>query len=277
MKFFVSYATKDEKWAKWVVWELTNAKQRYRSIAQFQDFAPGMNFIERMRKAAEAESTLALFSPHYFQSDYCQQELDAALTGARNRLLPVRIAPCDPGAFLQNRIHIDLVDKSNDEAREALLSGVEAYVSQTLKAKEEHGFRQRPIFPGTPSAQEPPSVKVPKQEIGHPLKVLFLAPEVGGGVAPRRQLREMQNGTVQVRNAAAIRFKGVFHVHVNTLFEELNRESPHVFHFSGKQSGGDILMRTEAGTLTTVSDTALAGMFQSLDQGLRLVIIDTCY
>jgi len=87
----------------------------------------------------------------------------------------------------------------------------------------------------------------------------------------------MEGAVAQARHAASIRFKGVFDVHVNTLFEELNRESPDVFHFSGKQSGGDILMRTEKRTLTTVSDMALAGMFQSLDQGLKLVIIDTCF
>jgi hypothetical protein len=29
--------------------------------------------------------------------------------------------------------------------------------------------------------------------------------------------------------------------------------------------------------LTTISDTALAGMFRSLDRGLKLVVIDTCF
>lgn len=106
--------------------------------------------------------------------------------------------------------------------------------------------------------------------------MLFLAPEVGG-LSPRNQFSEMKRAVSQVRQAGSIRFKGVFHVHVNTLFEELNRESPDIFHFSGKQSGGDILMRTEGGALTTVSDLALAGMFQSLDQDLKLVVIDTCF
>jgi hypothetical protein len=275
MKFFISYAGKDEKWAKWVVWELENAKQRFRCIAQFRDFAPGMNFMEKMRKAAEAESTLALFSGRYFKSNYCTQELDAALTGTRNRLLPVRIEPCDPGAYLRNRIHIDLVAKPRDLAREALLNGVEAYVTQTLKAGKDRGFRQRQDFPGPAQTPVHRAVAVEGAVIGATLHVLFLAPAVGG-LSPRKQLREMQSAVSQARNAAAIRFKGVFHVHVNTLFEELNRESPQVFHFSGKQSGGDILMKTEAGNLTTISDMALAGMFQSLDQGLKLVVIDTC-
>jgi hypothetical protein len=275
-KFFVSYAGEDVKWAQWIVWELENAKPRYRCIAQFRDFAPGMNFIQKMRQAAEADCTLALFSPHYFRSTYCQQELDAALTGDASRLLAVRVKPCDPGAYLRNRIYIDLADKSIDEARNALLSGVEAYLTLTRKRSGKPGFRQRPVFPG-PMQEETPAPIHPSVSIAEgPLKVLFLAPHVGG-LTPRAQLQAIKRSVAQARFPRSIRFKSVFQVHVNTLFQELNQETPHVFHFSGKQSGGDILMRTENGGLTTVSDMALAGMFQSLDEGLQLVIIDTCF
>jgi hypothetical protein len=277
VKFFVSYAGTDLKFAKWAVWELENAKQRYRCISQFRDFAPGMNFMQRMRKAAEADCTLALFSSHYFRSNYCSQELDAALTGSSNRLLPVRIGECDPGKFLANRIYIDLVERSLDEAREILLSGVEAYVSQTLKGHSGPKFRKRPPspFPLHPKDQSAFRAAAPEESSG-PLKVLFLAPEVGG-LNPRGQLHEMQKSVGRARHLDSIRFKGIFKAHINTLFEGLNRELPDVFHFSGKQNGGDILMRAEDGSLITVSDMALAGMFRSLDRGLRLVIVDTCY
>jgi hypothetical protein len=85
-------------------------------------------------------------SPHYFRSAYCMQELDAALTGQTNRLLPIRLQECDPGAFLQNRIHIDLARKTIDEARDALLGGVEAYVAQTLKGSSSQGSGSGLIF-----------------------------------------------------------------------------------------------------------------------------------
>lgn len=278
MKFFVSYSGKDESWAKWVVWELENCRQRYSCIVQFRDFAPGMNFMEKMRAAAEADCTVALFSPHYFNSRSCTQELDAALTGSEGRLLPVRVAKCNPGRFLANRIYIDLAGRDIDEAREALLSGVEAYVTQTLKGGQSpRKIRQRPRFPGPMEPAEPEAAsELAAPERGRPLKVLFLGPEVGG-LDPRGQLREIKDSVNLARYPKSVRFRGVFKVHVNTLFEELNREMPDVFHFSGKQSGGDILMRMEDGTLTKVSDMALAGMFRSLDRGLRLVIIDTCY
>ena len=133
---------------------------------------------------------------------------------------------------------------------------MEAYVAQTLKGNANQGFRQRPDFPGQARPQAIAGTASANEKTTGPLKVLFLAPEVGG-LSPRKQLREMEGAVAQARHAASIRFKGVFDVHVNTLFEELNRESPDVFHFSGKQSGGDILMRTEKRTLTTVSGMAL--------------------
>ena len=275
-KFFVSYAKEDLKWAHWIVWELENSKPGYRCLAQFKDFAPGMNFMQKMREAAEAECTISLFSPHYFRSKYCQQELDAALTGNENRLLAVMVNPCDPGAFLQNRIYIDLMNRSIDEARNALLSGVEAYLTLTRKLRGKPAFRQRPVFPELQQGEAPAHTQPKLFTPGGPLKILFLGPQVGG-LSPRDQLQAIKRSVSQARFPKSIRFKGAFRVHVNTLFQGLNQEAPHVFHFSGKQNGGDILMRTENGGLTTVSDMALAGMFQSLDQGLQLVIIDTCF
>ena len=124
--------------------------------------------------------------------------------------------------------------------------------------------------------ETPAPIHPPVSVAEGPLKVLFLAPHVGG-LAPRAQLQAIKRSVAQARFPRSIRFKGVFQVYVNTLFQELNQETPHVFHFSGRQNGGDILMRTENGGLSTVSDMALAGMFQSLDKGLQLVIIDTCF
>jgi hypothetical protein len=276
MKIFVSYATKNEKWAKWVVWELENAKQRYECIVQFRDFAPGMNFMEQMRLAARANCTMALFSPQYFASNYCSQEMDAALTGKSSRLLPVRVQKCTLERFLANRIYIDLVGAGLDQARERLLSGVEAYATRTLQGRSGSKFRTRPSFPGKlESNADFPEPPAPDDASEGPLRILFLAPEVGG-LDPRGQLRDMQSSVNGARYPEGIQFKGVFKARIDTLFEELNRELPDVFHFSGKQSGGDILMRTDDGSLTTVHDMALAGMFRCLDKGLQLVVVDTC-
>ena len=267
MKLFVSYASADAKWAEWVVWELENGKPRHACVAQFRDFPPGTSFIDQMRAAAESECTVSLFSQSYFRSRYCRQELNAALVDPPHRLLPIRLEECDPGAYLRDRIYIDLVGRAIDEARERLLRGVEAYVMQTVRNTATRGFRRRPNFPGPQIT----TVRcLPVKRASGPSKVLFIAPDVG--LDPRKQFQAMKASA-----GGAIEFKGVFQVQVHTLFQELNREAPDVLHFSGKQSGGNILMRTEAGTLTTISDLALAGMFDSLNHSLKLVVIDTCH
>lgn len=275
MKFFVSYSGRELKWAKWIVWELENARQRYQCTVQFRDFAPGMSFIRKMREAAELDCTLALFSESYFRSDYCNRELDAALTGKTLRLLPVMVEPCDPGTYLHNVIHIDLTQSSRDESRELLLSGVDAYVTQTLgKGKGLRFQKTRPMFPREQAAPERVKVSIPAP--AGPLKVLFIGPQVGG-LDPRGQVKAMQDAVKRARYSNSVTFKALFKAEISTLFEGLNREVPDVFHFSGKQSGGDILMRTESGGMTTVPDTALGGVFRSLDHRPTLVIIDTCY
>jgi hypothetical protein len=66
-----------------VVWELENGKPGHQCISQFRYFSPGMSFMHKMREAAEAECTIALFSPHYFRSEYCQSELAASQEPSR--------------------------------------------------------------------------------------------------------------------------------------------------------------------------------------------------
>lgn len=82
----LNYGRRDVKWAKWIVWELENTRQRYQCTVQFRDFAAGMSFIRKMREPAELDCTLGLFSKSYFRSDYCNREMEAALTGKTIRL-----------------------------------------------------------------------------------------------------------------------------------------------------------------------------------------------
>jgi hypothetical protein len=234
-----------------------------------------MNFMRSMRESSEADAVLAVFAPEYFQSHYCKEELDGALTGTETRLLPVRVMPCDPGTFLRNRIYIDLVNKSGQEARESLVSGVAAFVALTRNRGHSHGFRARPDFPGAEGRESGPISPAIAPSRGR-LKVLFVGPAVGG-LSPRKQFVAVKSAVAGVRGSGRVVFKGVFRVHLETLFEELNHESPDVFHLSGKQNGGDILIPTGDGEVSTISDRELAGMFQSLDEGLKLVAIDTCF
>jgi hypothetical protein len=126
--FFISYTAADQAWAEWIADTLEQAG--HRTVLQAWDFRPGENFIQRMNQAlAEAERVVAVLSPAYLHSEYARDEWTAALVRARgqtDRLLPVRIAPCELPPLLANRIYIDLVDLQEQQAAERLVAGVQS-------------------------------------------------------------------------------------------------------------------------------------------------------
>jgi tetratricopeptide (TPR) repeat protein len=125
-EFFVSYTGADTAWAEWIADQLEAAGHPV--ILQAWDFRPGENFIARMNQALEqTDRVVAVLSPAYFGSAYASDEWTAALVRdqeGRDRLLPVRIAPCDLPPLLANRIYVDLVGLGEDAAAAKLLAGI---------------------------------------------------------------------------------------------------------------------------------------------------------
>jgi tetratricopeptide (TPR) repeat protein len=125
--FFVSYTGADQVWAEWIADQLETAGQPV--VLQAWDFRPGENFVLRMNQALEqAERVLAVLSPAYFGSAYAIDEWTAALVrdqAGRDRLLPVRIQPCELPPLIANRIYVDLVGLDEEAAAARLLAGVE--------------------------------------------------------------------------------------------------------------------------------------------------------
>jgi len=124
--FFISYTAADRAWAEWIADQLEAAD--YTTVLQAWDFRPGENFVLRMNQALEeAERVLAVLSPRYFASAYATDEWTAALVraaGEADRLLPVRIEPCEPPLLIANRIYVDLVGLDESAATAELLTGV---------------------------------------------------------------------------------------------------------------------------------------------------------
>lgn len=145
--FFVSYNRADLAWAEWIAWQLEAAG--YSTVLQAWDFVPGSNFVLEMDKAAQqAKRTIAVLSPSYLAAPFPQPERGSAFagdpTGAERKLVPVRVAECDPPGLLGQIVHIDLVGLDEDEAREQLLAGMR----ERLKPS------QAPAFPGAGRAGE---------------------------------------------------------------------------------------------------------------------------
>lgn len=132
-QLFISYSPADERWAKWIAWELETAG--YRTMLQAWDFVPGTNFIDFMdRGVREAAAVVAVLSQHYIGSRYGRLEWQAALRAdpgnPASRLVPVRVDECPLEGLLATITYIDLVGVTEPHrARDLLLSHIAAAVA----------------------------------------------------------------------------------------------------------------------------------------------------
>jgi hypothetical protein len=94
--FFISYATVNEAWAKWIAVELERAS--YSTIIQSFDFRPGTDFLHQMHQAVQhAGRAIAVLSPAYFDSKFSEAEWRTVVAkdpdGELGLLIPVRVNP----------------------------------------------------------------------------------------------------------------------------------------------------------------------------------------
>jgi internalin A len=127
--FFISYTRTDQPWAEWIAWKLEEAG--YSTVIQVWDFRPGSNFVLEMQNAATiANRTIAVLSPKYLESSFTQPEWAAAFAqdpqGKKQKLIPIRVAPCELTGILAPIVYLDLVSLPEEDARAALLGAFTA-------------------------------------------------------------------------------------------------------------------------------------------------------
>ena len=152
--FFVSRTGADAAWAQWIAWQLE--AKGYRVVVQDWDFGPGVNFVHKMQQAStDAERTIAVLSPRYFQSRFTEAEWTAAFyrdaSGEEGRLLPIRIENSPLPGMFGPRNCLELFDLDADVACQRLLDWIGRIGKE--RGKPEHA----PIFPGSPKTQKPAS------------------------------------------------------------------------------------------------------------------------
>jgi internalin A len=145
--FFVSYTKTDKAWAEWIAWTLEATG--YSTVLQAWDFLAGSNFVLEMQRAAtEANRTIAVLSQKYLESSFTQPEWAAAFAqdpqGKKQKLIPVRIAPCELTGILASIVYLDLVDLPENDARTALLGAFTPVRNKPHVA---------PAFPGSRTPQ----------------------------------------------------------------------------------------------------------------------------
>src|SRR5512144_2919219 len=74
--FFVSHAGRDQVWAEWLAWQLSQAG--YTVELGAWDWVPGQDFVARMEEVlTRADRLLAVWSAAYFRSTFAGAELRA--------------------------------------------------------------------------------------------------------------------------------------------------------------------------------------------------------
>ncbi|BFU95763.1 MAG: hypothetical protein NTNFB02_24850 [Nitrospira sp.] len=273
--FFISYTASDEPWAKWIAWELERGGFTYRM--QVEHFPPGSRFVQGMRQWLQNASQLvAVLSSAYFKSQFASLEMHSAVAkdplGQKRRVVPVRIEPCDIPDQFRDLVYVDLVGKSQDEARRVLLAGMRA--AKVGLPAAQRVVTTRPTWPPDSSSQLTPRSPAPNRS--GPVRCQFLACDVGRGLDLEGQYKTLAMVLTRSRFASQFELKPEFDVTEVNLFSKLNAYRPQVVHIAGNQNGGDVLFRSASGGEIVVPDEALAGLLSSLGRDVQLVIVDTC-
>ncbi|HEX7180679.1 MAG TPA: toll/interleukin-1 receptor domain-containing protein [Thermoanaerobaculia bacterium] len=157
-KVFISYNHADRDWAEWIAWTLEEAGHSV--VLDTWDFRPGENFVLEMHKAsAGTQRTIVVLSESYLESEYTQPEWAAAFAedprGEKRKLIPFRVAPCQPRGLLRAVLYVDLVGLGEEDARLAVLG---AFSERTKPSAippfpGRKGAAPQPVpFPGPASA-----------------------------------------------------------------------------------------------------------------------------
>lgn len=113
------------------------------------------------------------------------------------------------------------------------------------------------------------------------IKILFVAANPAGSVHLNldeefRGVTEKINGS-QHRDAFEI-LPPALAARVDDLFFHLNKHQPHIVHFSGHgSSAGELILVGKDGKAKPLSADALAATFESLNDNIRLVVLNACY
>jgi hypothetical protein len=125
--FFISYTGADSDRATWVA-ELLEDND-YSVTIQAWDFRPGDNFISKINEALlECKKVIVILSKSYLESKWCEMEWTSKLAEQAKLkegcIIPIRIEPIDLKGLLSPIVYIDIVDKTEDEAKRRILSEI---------------------------------------------------------------------------------------------------------------------------------------------------------
>ena len=121
--FFISHSHVDKQWAEWIASFLE--QEGYSTFWGNRDLKVGDNFVSIIQEYIEkADKLIAIFSPSYFSSTFCQAEVSAMLAKKKNGIIPVKVSDAQPIGELANILYVDLYNVNESEAKKRLLKAV---------------------------------------------------------------------------------------------------------------------------------------------------------
>jgi hypothetical protein len=119
---FISYARSDKQWAEWLGERLV--KHGFVIWTDARSVPTGESFIAELGRTIErSDIVLALLSPSYFRSTWCQQET-AVAAASKVPIIPVLVEPCEVQGFLRNYNWADLTS-DRDSGLRAVIQAAE--------------------------------------------------------------------------------------------------------------------------------------------------------
>ncbi len=118
--FFVSCSHLDKRWAEWIVDCIE--MEGYTTFWGDRDLDVGDDFMLVIQKYLDrADKLIAILSPAYFASAYCQAEVTFMLQEGK-KILPVKVSKEQPTGEIAKLLYVDLYNVDKDNAKNRLLS-----------------------------------------------------------------------------------------------------------------------------------------------------------
>ncbi|XP_068698358.1 uncharacterized protein [Montipora foliosa] len=104
---FICYSNKDATWVKELLAELE--KRHFACCIDFRDFVPGAAIVDNISQAIYySRKTIAVLSPDFVNSNWCNHELQQALTRIRShQVVPIVYRKCAIPLTLRDRTYLD--------------------------------------------------------------------------------------------------------------------------------------------------------------------------
>ena len=151
--YFISYNKNDIAWAEWIAWIVEDLGCQ--AIIQAWDFVPGKSWTQEMNAAIKnADTTICILTEDFLSSGFTAAEWQSAFAddpvGEKQKVIPIRVRPCEPDGLLKVRIYADLVGKNRDEAKgivKGIILGGRRKPTSEPQFPPDHG--KEPEFPKT--------------------------------------------------------------------------------------------------------------------------------